>query len=125
MFIRMFITWIATLIWMLVQYKGKLHLCGPSHQRLLLSIRAFFLWGAMFTCWWSFEFLPVGDGTTLAMSFPVWVSVFAHFVWKNDRGDGHNGSQRLDLFGWVCVLAGLLGINHIYLSLHIVGYIIN
>ena len=60
MFIRMFITWLATLIWMLVQYKGKLHLCGPSHQRLLLAIRAFFLWGAMFTCWWSFEFLPVG-----------------------------------------------------------------
>ncbi len=44
------------------------------------------------------------------MSFPVWVSVFAHFVWKNDRGDGHNSSQRLDLFGWICVLAGLLGI---------------
>eukprot|EP00486_Rosalina_sp_Unknown_P013759 CAMPEP_0201592738 /NCGR_PEP_ID=MMETSP0190_2-20130828/190548_1 /ASSEMBLY_ACC=CAM_ASM_000263 /TAXON_ID=37353 /ORGANISM="Rosalina sp." /LENGTH=313 /DNA_ID=CAMNT_0048051647 /DNA_START=878 /DNA_END=1819 /DNA_ORIENTATION=+ len=44
------------------------------------------------------------------MSFPVWVSVFAHFVWKNDRGDGHNSNQRLDLFGWICVLAGLLGI---------------
>ena len=39
------------------------------------------------------------------MSFPVWVSVFAHFVWKNERD-----SQKLDLFGWICVLCGLLGI---------------
>merc|ERR1712113_724212 len=44
------------------------------------------------------------------MSFPVWVSVFAHFVWRNDSGDAHYSSQRLDLFGWICVLAGLLGI---------------
>jgi len=85
-------------------------LFGPKHQRILLFVRAFFLWGAMFTCWWSFEYLPVGDGTTLAMSFPVWVSVFAHFVWrKNDDASSVN-SQRLDLFGWICVLGGLLGI---------------
>ena len=54
----------------------------------------------------------LGDGTTIAMSFPVWVSLFAHFVWKNESadGDGHNSAQRLDLFGWICVLAGFLGI---------------
>merc|ERR1719300_719697 len=110
MFIRMGITWMATCVWIFVQYKGKMSLFGPKKQRLLLFVRAFFLWGAMFTCWWSFEYLPVGDGTTLAMSFPVWVSVFAHFVWRNNDGDSHNSSQRLDLFGWICVLSGLLGI---------------
>ena len=60
MFIRMAITWICTTLWILVQYRGKLSLFGPKHQRFLLLLRAFFLWGAMFTCWWSFEFLPVG-----------------------------------------------------------------
>merc|ERR550532_107140 len=110
MFIRMGITWMATCVWIFVQYKGKMSLFGPKKQRLLLFVRAFFLWGAMFTCWWSFEYLPVGDGTTLAMSFPVWVSVFAHFVWRNNDEDSHNSSQRLDLFGWICVLSGLLGI---------------
>mmetsp|Transcript_25596 Transcript_25596/g.41794 ORF Transcript_25596/g.41794 Transcript_25596/m.41794 type:complete len:576 (+) Transcript_25596:35-1762(+) len=109
MFIRMFITWLATMVWILISYKGKLNLCGPRRSRCLLTLRAIFLWGAMFTCWWSFMFLPVGDGTTLQQSFPVWVSLFAHFVWRNDTGDSHNGSQRLDLFGWVCVLAGLAG----------------
>lgn len=54
-----------------------------------------------------------GDGTTLAMSFPVWVSVFAHFVWrKNDDASSVN-SQRLDLFGWICVLGGLLGMMYL------------
>merc|ERR1719206_249842 len=42
------------------------------------------------------------------MSFPVRVSVFAHFVWKDSASDA--SSQRLDLFGWICVLSGLLGI---------------
>jgi len=111
MFIRMSITWSATMVWILAQYRGRLRFCGPSHQRLWLLVRALFLWGAMFCCWWSFEFLPVGDGTTLAMSFPVWVSLFAHFVWKNESGaGGHPSSQRLDLFGWICVLCGFLGI---------------
>jgi len=111
MFIRMGITWIATCIWIFVQFRGKMTLFGPKSHRALLLIRAFFLWGAMFSCWWSFEYLPVGDGTTLAMSFPVWVSVFAHFVWRNEGRDGVNSSsQRLDLFGWICVIGGLAGI---------------
>ena len=43
------------------------------------------------------------------MSFPVWVSIFAHFVWRED-GDGVNSeSQRLDLWGWLFVLSGLAG----------------
>ena len=60
MFIRMSITWSATMVWILAQYRGKLKFCGPSHQRIWLLVRGAFLWGAMFTCWWSFEFLPVG-----------------------------------------------------------------
>ena len=58
------------------------------------------------------------------MSFPVWVSIFAHFLWRNDGGDGHNSSQRLDLFGWICVLAGLLGIYsiHIYTMYFILAH---
>ena len=60
MFIRMGITWMATCIWIFAQFRGKMSLFGPKEARVLLFVRAFFLWGAMFTCWWSFEYLPVG-----------------------------------------------------------------
>ena len=60
MIIRMGVTWAATMVWILVQYRGQMSLFGPKDKRLLLTWRAFFLWGAMFCCWWSFEFLPVG-----------------------------------------------------------------
>jgi len=105
MFIRMAITWCSTMVWMLAQYRGRISFFGPAQHRLLLVIRGVFLWGAMFACWWSFEFLPVGDGTTLAMSFPVWVSLFAHFFMS--------GEDRLDIFGWLCVFAGLCGITFV------------
>merc|ERR1719464_1880973 len=59
MFIRMAITWCSTMAWMLAQYRGRISFFGPSQHRLLLFIRGVFLWGAMFFCWWSFEFLPV------------------------------------------------------------------
>eukprot|EP01084_Bolivina_argentea_P139971 246191_1 len=116
MFIRMTITWIATMTWIIVKYKCKLNLCGPLNKRILLIIRAIFLWGAMFTCWWSFEFLPVGDATTLQMSFPVWVSIFAHFVWKNDQ------SQRLDKIGWIFILCGLTGVIFVAQPSFIFGF---
>jgi len=110
MLIRMGVTWIFTMLWILIQYRFDMNLFGPPHQRLLLTFRAFFLWGAMFCCWWSFQFLPVGDGTALAMSFPVWVSIISHFVFRNEDNGIGGEHNRLDIWGWICVIVGLAGV---------------
>ena len=62
MFVRMELTWMLPAIWICVQFRGRLGLCGPSDPKLrwLLLLRGMFLWGSMFTCWWSFEYIPVG-----------------------------------------------------------------
>ena len=62
MFVRMALTWIITTIWMLVQFRGGMNLFGPDNNRIrmLMLLRAICLWGAVLSCWWSFEFLPVG-----------------------------------------------------------------
>ena len=68
MFVRMALTWIITTIWMVVQFRGGMSFFGPDNKRIrmLMLVRALCLWGAVLSCWWSFEFLPVGSWLILS-----------------------------------------------------------
>jgi len=122
MFIRMSISWLVTAICIVYQYRCKLFLCGPLRHRRLLLLRSVLCWAAIVQCWWSFEFLPVGDGMTLAMSFPIWVALFEQLMRPGTSTDDSShdpegesifvqtGLQSVNLWNWLCALGGLSGI---------------